>query len=83
MVLSSVHGAVMQRRGLWERERGREGRLKYYGFKLGARSSDAKEREGGRDGKLKYSAYKLSAVMQRRDEGKELIRNHHKIVHNR
>ena len=43
-VLSSVHGAVMRRRGLWERERGREGRLTYYGFKLGARCSDAKER---------------------------------------
>ena len=34
----------MRRRGLWERERGREGRLTYYGFKLGARCSDAKER---------------------------------------
>ena len=51
-VLSSVHGAVMRRRGLWERERGREGRLTYYGFKLGARCSDAKERlmgEGERE----------------------------------
>ena len=42
----------MRRRGLWERERGREGRLTYYGFKLGARCSDAKERlvgEGERE----------------------------------